>query len=346
LSSISSLKADLRLLREKDGDLRGEAFARIRKYPRASIKGAYSEVRRVPIEPGWETDCLDRVAVEVPNPPIVCNRCICGVVSPGYEDMLDGMLDSLVAFGHSPDARVVIFAIDESYETLARRPDITRIRCKSIERLSPAVKGVIYSASRFIEAKQFLALEADVLIIGSIQPLWSLVDVVWQEMLLGVRPTANEGRMRMVEVGMDQKLGDIKYITGNQNFDGTFWFNGGVLAGNRAAFSLLDKKLRDLAPYSILWMEGGPQYRDELLMNLSLCLLNNATEFSASFNQQFSSPDRRIWVTTREAVDGMQYFQEGELGRILHFISFGRGILPGIADEIKSCGLSRAGFHK
>ena len=54
--------------------------------------------------PGKLEDCLGFTEIEVPPALPAAERCIATVVSPGYEDMLDDMLGSLLANGHCQDA--------------------------------------------------------------------------------------------------------------------------------------------------------------------------------------------------------------------------------------------------
>jgi hypothetical protein len=339
-SDKSTLREDLLSLRESDEKVRFEAFERVRKHSRSAIKSAYEQYRRPVAPSGWEVDCLDRMEIELPDPAINCDCCICTVISPGYEDLLYGMLDSLNSYGGSHGATVVVFAIDGSYEALEDREDLTRIRCRSLERLTPAVKGAVYSAARFVNANKFISVEADTLILGDLSSAWTLLDILSPEMLLGTRPSFRAERPRMSEFGLDVKHGDMKFITGSKKDDGTFWYNGGVVGGSHTAFMRLDDTLRTLAPYSILWMESGPPFRDELLMNISISLMNNAAEMNGTFNQQFFSTEREKWIQTIERADGLQYLQDGDPARILHFISLGRPLMANIKAEIAESGVT------
>lgn len=49
---------------------------------------------------------------------------------------------------------------------------------------------------------------------------------------------------------------------------------------------MLDRQLRQLAPRSLLWLEGGSAatYTDEFLMNLCIGLLRNTVDLPTSFN--------------------------------------------------------------
>ena len=98
--SQRTLQENLRRLRSPDMGTRTRAFGRIRSLPKQQIKTAYQEVRQITPPPGWQLDCLERLEVEVPDPPLVYDRCICTVISPGYEMMLEAMLGTPQT-GHS-----------------------------------------------------------------------------------------------------------------------------------------------------------------------------------------------------------------------------------------------------
>ncbi len=336
---IRTLQENLLLLRSADPEVRTQAFDQIRPLGKPEISAAYQQVRQLTPSPGWELDCLERMEVERPDPPIHCERCVCTVVSPGYEAMTEVMLDTLACYGRSPEARVVVFTVDDSYHTLSHRTDITRIRCRSLERLSAAVKGALYSASRFIKSEKILTLESDMLVVDSLQPLWALLDVVCPTVLLGSRPGQSQARFKMLPHMtniMKAKRSDMEFITGLADFDSPFWFNGGVIAGAQAAFMRLDTEMRRLAPYSILWMEGGSPvaFTDEYLMNLCLSLMNNSAEFAGTFNQQFYDLERDRWVQTVTTSEGSTYRQDGYPSRILHMISTARELMWEIKSEI------------
>lgn len=336
-----TLQENLRRLRSPDMGTRARAFGQIRPLPKPQIKAAYQEVRQITPPPGWQLDCLERLEVEIPDPPLVFDRCICTVISPGYEMMLEALLSTLACYGESLETHVVVFAVDGSYDAMAYRQDITCVRCRSVERLSPAVKGVLYSATEFIQARQIVALEADMLVVGSLQPLWALMEVTRPDRLLGARITPARRRDRVMLAAnlrrMNAGVGDMKFLTDEAGFDAPFWFNGGVIAGGHAAFACLHAQMRRLAPYSILWMEGGSavSFTDEFLMNLCIGLLNNAVELEETFNQQFYNLRREQWVHTLQAPEGPRYSQEGVPSRILHFVSPARPLMWQIEDELR-----------
>ncbi len=341
--ALATLKKSLHQLRSLDADVRVKAFSRLRSLPKPWLQAGYEQFRQITPTPGFALDCLERMEVLMPDPPIVCDRCLCTVVSPGYEVFLEAFLDTFWQYGRSPDVSVVVFALDEAYHTLAHRRNIIRIQCRSKERLSPAVKGVVYSAARFIQARQILACEADILVVGSLQPLWAALDVAHPGAVLGARAQTGPDRMDLRSVlryaGAPET--DLEFITGLANYNCPFRFNGGVLAGGREAFLHLDAQIRRLCPFLILWVEGGfhGHYADECAMNLCVDLLGNHAELHPTFNQQFYSMDRDHWLETSREAAGLRFQKEGVPSRVLHFVSPNRDLMWQVKSEIDEFGV-------
>ena len=339
-SSADLLEKSLLDLRSSDADLRLAAFDSLRGFGNSTIREAYQQYRQTTPDVGWETDCLERLVVEQPYPPIECDRCICTVISPGYEAMLEAMLDTLVSYGQSPEARIVVFAIDGSFEALTHRSEITPIRCRSIERPSAAVKGALYSAARFIKSNYFVTLEVDMLIVGSLQPLWAALEVTHSGALMGARHTSLARRHSLKTTLSSEELrpDGLEFLTGNSSMDCPFWFNGGLIAGDQKALLSLDAEMRRLAPNSILWMEGSSKpsfaYGDEFLLNLCIGLINNPVEIGTCLNQQVYNSNRKHWLQTRTTFDGLEFRQGGGHSRVLHFISSARKTMWEVKAEI------------
>jgi len=346
LDEVSPNPIGERLLQLKSSDIdeRIEAFDKLRLLPADQLEAGFHQYRKKSPSPGWEIDCLERLEIEPPDPPINCERCICTVVSPGYETMLEALLDTLNAYGQCPEARIVVFTIGDSFDTLAHRTDITRIRCRAIERLSPAVKGAIYSAARFINSRYFLSLEADMLVVGNLQPFWAALEIAHPGLIMGVRPTGPNDQFSFVGsiVYAGSRASDVEFLTGDADFNCPYWINGGVIAGDKAAFESLNAQLLKLAPKSILWLEGGSTvtFNDESLMNLCLGLQNNAVELGWNYNQMFYTADRKQWIQTAKTPDGFRYFQRGAPSKILHFISTGRKLMWEVKAELDEEGLA------
>lgn len=344
LAAHTNLEEDLRALRSRDVESRLQAFDRLRDAPWEALEAGYRQVRSHTPAPGHAMDCLERLEVEVPDPPIICDRCICTVVSPGYEPFLETLLQTLTRFGESSDACVVVFAVDASFDALAGLPDIIRVRCRSLERLSPAVKGVVYSAARFIQARQFLALEVDMLVVGSLRPLWDLLGVVSPTALLGTRVQRDPERadLKTILGWMGAPDSDMEFLTGRSDFNSSFWFNGGTLAGGQEAFLALDAEMRHLCPRAILFVEGAFRFEftDEFAMNACIGLMGTAAELAPGFNLQVYDLERERWLQTSQEPNGLRFHRGDEPVRIIHFTSPARHLLWQVKAEIDRWGVA------
>ena len=187
-----TLEASLLALRDQPLSRRLAVFAPVRNATKSEVVEAWQKVRAIEPEPGWEFDCLQRVAVLPPEEPIECERALVLVLGPGFEQMCEWLLETWQSFAASPETRIVIFCIDSAYYRLqgleSRVPNVTRVRCRSVEKITPAVKGVIYSLARWVKAEAIIALECDMLITGSLQPLWEAIEQVQSAALLGCKP--------------------------------------------------------------------------------------------------------------------------------------------------------------
>ena len=202
---LNILETPLNTLRNPlTGGHKRAAFHMVKNASKEEVAQAWQKVRAIETEPGWELDCLQRVAVQTPDAPIECERALVLVLGPGFEQMCEWMLETLQTFGATPEAHIILFCIDSSYQRLSgienRVPNVTRIRCRSVEKITAAVKGVLYSVARWVKAKAIIALECDMLILDSLQPLWSLVEQAQPLSLMGCAPGGNPNR-RLVSRG-------------------------------------------------------------------------------------------------------------------------------------------------
>ena len=130
---------------------------------------------------GMLVDCLARAEITVPVMPPRANRCIATVISPGFETLADDMLGSLHAYGCCNDAMVVIFSIASGYtsndapERLARKYGAYLVRCRPIAHVSAQSKAILYSVARVIDADAFVCLDADMLILEDLRPVFEAV---------------------------------------------------------------------------------------------------------------------------------------------------------------------------
>ena len=114
----------------------------------------------------------------MPSIPLRSHRCIATVVSTGFSGLLDDMLGSLVANGGCPDALIVVFLVgnDAASETVARKYGATLVRCRARARVNATLKSLMYSLPLVVNAEQFLCLDADMLVLSELRPVFAALE--------------------------------------------------------------------------------------------------------------------------------------------------------------------------
>lgn len=337
---------------------RVRAFSGLRAVPDGLVEQAWREERMRQPPLGWEADCLERLFVQAPAEPIACKRAVVTVASPGFEPMLDTLLQSLYRWGGAglgeetetkdTETKVIVFAVGDTYDWVRRHhPSASVIRCEAAAPLSAAVKGVLYSCARWVDAERILALECDMLVLSPLAPLWRTSEGLRPEVMAGCRSQVEAERFRLAEVfgHMGCPLSDWEWLTGRVGFPtGHFCFNGGLLVGGRAAWQGLDAAIRRMGRRAVLWVEGAFQegFKDELLMNLCLSDGGDTAEMAAGWNIQSYDGKRGHWFQTERRSDGVYYSRLGEPAKVLHFVGAQRNLLPEVWEEIRAHGLSAA----
>ena len=332
-------------LTSPDTQTRLKAFDSLRHIPKSTLAQQWEESRRV-----WPTgskvfDCLERLEIEPPE--IDCDRAIVTIISEGYETLLRSMLDTLNRFGQTPEAKVIVFCVGKAFDNISDIENITRIRCTAIERITPAIKGALYSAARLIGARSFIMLEADMLIVHSLQPLWTLIENARPGALIGCRAQlfSEQFTLREVLAQENAPCTDLEFLTNRVGFDSLFWFNGGLLAGRQEAFEKLEARFLEMMPFVSMWIEGAFEkaYADEFACNLAAGMMESRIELSGGWNVQFYNQARDHWCQTEHTPSGLKFSRLGETAKILHFLAPNRNLLNEVLEEINSVGIAPEG---
>ncbi|RYG56196.1 hypothetical protein EON80_29655, partial [bacterium] len=313
-TNLSTAATHLLALKSSDYETRKAAFDAIKDLPPFQLGQAWQSARALEPIHGGELDCLHRV--EVVTDALEFDRAIVTVISPAYEWLLRHLLRSLKRVGNT--VPVVAFCIDESYENMADWPDLVRVRCHSRERIDASVKGVIYSCARWVKAAHIISLEADMLVLESLDPLWAILEQTRSGTLAGCRPQYFP-EIQSIQHVLDrerQKLTPLPWLG-----DEEFAFNGGLLAGDARAWEELDTRLRDMAPFSHVFTEGATRhpFADEILMNWALSSMSHL-ELHQGWNVQFYSKKRWEWLTTLPGPQGREYRCHSHPAKVLHFV--------------------------
>ncbi|HEX8318600.1 NPCBM/NEW2 domain-containing protein [Longimicrobium sp.] len=277
-------------------------------------------------------DCLQRVHIHPPAAPIVARRCIATVVSPGFEALLDDLLGSVVANAGCPDARLVVFAVDPdaACRRIAARYGAEVVECTRKAHVNATVKSVMYSTPRVIDAEQFICLDADMLVLDDLDPVFAAIDACAPGAILACRE-ANGFHYDDVEHAVMSvyggRPGDLARIMGRDGGEGRdrLVVNDGIFAGSRGALQALDSLLREWrgAPR---WVDERKDiwWRNQAVFNLAIAHLRCGVELDAVYNVQMNNQEVEMaWEDGRAAARW-----QGRRARVLHFNGLGRHKCP------------------
>jgi hypothetical protein len=271
-------------------------------------------------------DCMARVAFDRPErfPPV--RDCVATVVSPGWEPLLARMLESVRVHGRCDDALKLIFAIDvnERIRAIASEHGAQVVPCQRRAVVNATVKSVLYSSGLATAAERYVCLDADVLVLHSLRPLFDAVSVFPVGSVLAAREANGVKTMNVREAVSAIYAGretDLRWIMGSVNGEPDYPLvvNDGVFAASRDALFALDGTIRRW-PGARDWTD---QYRDnwwrnQFVFNLALAHLRCGVETDGACNVQLHSQEVR-----RREGDGRALWR-GRAPKIMHFNGWGR----------------------
>ncbi len=145
-------------------------------------------------------DCLRRTEIRTVSPPPRAKRCVATVGSARYADLLDNLLGSIRANGGLDDALLVVFVVDGDPECLriAENYGAQIIECRPLTRLGVGIKSVLYSVARVVDADEYLCLDADMLVLGDLQPVFQTLAACSENAILVCREgnRSNRGKLK------------------------------------------------------------------------------------------------------------------------------------------------------
>jgi hypothetical protein len=266
-------------------------------------------------------DCLGRAEITLlPMPPV--ERCIATVVSPGFDTLLDDMLGSLVANGGCPEARLVVFAFnpDASCERVAAKYGTALVRCTARAFLGMASKALLYSVAHVVDARQYLCIDADMLVAGELAPVFTALDALPPRSILVCRES-NREKFRNLDHALHGLYGgggaDVETLAITpEEAAYPLVVNDGLFAGSREALLALDGTIRAM-PQAEPWMAATSWvwWRNQFIFNLALARLDAAVELDGAYNVQLRETDVAICNGTRRVAADWN----GRPARVLHF---------------------------
>jgi hypothetical protein len=277
-------------------------------------------------------DCLSRTEITLPALPLQSHRCIATIASSGYEALLDDMLGSLYINGGCQDALVVVFVISESAacEQVVAKYQAVLIRCQPKVAINATIKSVLYSVTQVVAAEQYLCLDADLLVLNDLRPIFAAIDACPNGSILACREGNNHGWKNLRHALWDCYGGqdtDLELLLGITNGEGDYSLvvNDGLFAGSREALQLLDALIRAM-PQATKWVDENPHiwWRNQFIFNLALARLQCGVELDPIYNVQLQAQDVEF-----NSKDGYpQVLWQERSVRVLHASGVGRNKYP------------------
>ena len=295
--------------------------------------------------PGSVTDPLVRADITVPNGLAPAERCIVTVASAGFEQWADDLLGSVRAFGGCPDVQLALFTLGDAplLDEIAARHAATTIRCRPRASFGPTSKSVLYSVASVIPAQRFICLDADMLVLARLDPLFAAIDACPPGMIL-VCNEGNEGGLPDLAAALDLAYGggpDPPFFARASDLGRyPLVVNDGLMAGSRAAFSALESELRSL-PGAVRWLDerADIRWRNQFAANVALARMAAAVELDPAWNIQLHLHDIDV--------DGSRVSWRGRDVRVLHFVGNGkhrhRALREAIRAEVRFADLAETG---
>jgi predicted O-methyltransferase YrrM len=272
-------------------------------------------------------DCLRRAKIEIPNVLPRTRYCVATVVSPGFESYLDDMLGSFYANSNCHDALVAVFVLNGGVECyrVAAKYGATAIPCRSLARIDPMSKAILYSAARAIDAEEFICLDADMLILGDLKPVLGAVEACPDgSIVVGLEGNGRDcatlhDSFRRMYFGNDQEAAELELTPGEAAYP--MIVNDGLFAGSRAALLALDGAVRAM-PRAPQWIErrNDVWWRNQFIFNLALARLDCGVKLDDSYNVQLHVQD----IEMREEGARLSASFRGKPVRVVHFSGRGK----------------------
>ena len=296
------------------------------------------------------TDCIGDLRIETAYVPV--DRAIIFVVTPGFEAMLKDVIEGIYAFGDSRDAAIILFCVNEAYDNTQSWENVLRLKVESPRKADINIRTALYAAHRAVRGpKTFLALDVDMLVVGSLRPLWDLIASQPAGTLAGVRPMAEiihpwDYVLSSYTLPVEDREQDIVMVAGDRRKE-LYHFNGALLIGQRLAWEYLERGMDEATPEVKQWMiTGNPPWAEEAVMNLSANKYCTVVNLDRRWNQMFYTPTaetRDMWMKAEYTDAGVRYHGENGPSRILHFPHTGRPMRDFILNEIQTHGLDTQG---
>jgi len=279
------------------------------------------------------SDCLGRTEISLPSYALErTSQCVATVVTPGFETLLDDLLGSLRANGRCEEALRIVLAVNctESCRQVAARHGALIIESRQRSRLNSTVKAALYTLPLFIPAERFVCLDADMLVLDDLRPLFAAMEVCPGNSVFACREANGRGLQDLkhaIHCVYGGNPGDFARFFPPANGESQYPFviNDGLFCGTRGALAGIDAQIRRWNRAS-QWVDERSDvwWRNQFVFNLALATQRCGVELDPTYNVQLNSQD----VDFYRAKDRPQACWRGKPVRVLHFNGGGRHKYP------------------
>jgi hypothetical protein len=252
------------------------------------------------------------------------------VASGQHAHLLDGALASLARFGGIPEAPRVVFVEDGAHrcEQIARAHGAHVVRWRALRGSGSWLKGALYSMTQAVAAEQYLCLDADVLVIDSVAPLFAMHAALPKDQVL-IAPEATrfpvaDLRHGLQAVYMATPAETEQLLSAAPGAEReTTVVNDGVFVAGFDALSAVDRLLR-ARPGVTQWVSARRDvwWRQKAALNLALAHTRAIAPLDSAYNAQLHVDA----AVPNGAAPGAMW--RGRPARVLHFNGAGRSAYP------------------
>ena len=353
---VDRLNALMREMTDPRDWRRVQVFREIRRFPKHLIEASFRRVRQAAgpdaLQGDYITDPLQRALFARPTsdfitdfarPPeaVPADFALAVVLTPGYEHLFSTFLRSLRAFGGVPDATLLVFAIDApdlgfSAEELTAL-NVRVIPGRGLAPFGASIKGVLYGAWRFTDARYLILCDLDTLVVGSLEGLRATVANLSRSSVAGVQALAPANPLlasAAEDRGANDTVGaavrsqgapdsDVELVTGRADLvDRPYLFNGGFVAGHREAMEAVGRQIAAWNPLAVLWAEGGfAWFAEEVLLTLAIHAVADPVFLSRRYNLFSHNDAPETWFHSEMTPKGLRLSYQGQPAVLLHFMS-------------------------
>jgi hypothetical protein len=273
------------------------------------------------------SDALARIQTQAPLVQTRAEHCIATVVSAGYAHLLDGLLESLRAQKLLSDTLIVVFNLgnDAKCGRVIAKHGAYGIPCQINARCNAAIKSVLYSVASLIDARDYICLDADMLVLDDLCGVFDAIEAHAPDSILIVRDAflTNGNLLRQLCEHYRGQVSDLTLLLGRVNDEANYGLivNDGFFAGSRRALLGVDNLIRNM-PHAAAWVDhySDHGWRNQFVFNLALARLRCAVELDTRYNLQLHMHDARpVTNGTR-----LQALWRGREAHVLHFCGWGR----------------------